>query len=153
MAAALFAYLPLFASCVALCLGMTLLLVTRLPELLTPELKVRLLQIAAFAGIAFLLCTAQWIFVILLIGFVSGWYGESYQRWLAEPSRRSLDLAAFLLLAGGVFGLVDTLGWLDAAPHSLGRWLRHPVLSLGLILLVLVALVRSAIKHLRKSAK
>ena len=146
MALALLSYLPLFASCLALCLGLTLLLVTRIPELLTPELKIKLLQIAAFFGIAFLLCTAQWIFALVLLGFVSGWYGRSYQRWLAEPSRRSLDEAAFYLLAGGVFGLVDTLGWLDAAFHTLSHLLRHPVLSVGLILLVLLALARSALR-------
>ncbi len=146
MAVFLLAYLPLFASCVALCLGLTLLLVTRLPELLTAELKVRLLQIAAFFGIAFLLATAQWIFALVLTGFVSGWYARSYQRWLAEPSRRSLDEASYLLLAGGVLGLVDSLGWLDAVLHALGRWLSHPVLSVGLILLVLILLVCAVVR-------
>lgn len=149
---AVFLYLPLFASCLALCLGLTLLLITRLPELLTAELKVRLLQIAAFAGIAFLLCTAQWIFAIVLIGFVSGWYGRGYQRWLAEPSRRSLDQASLYLLGGGVFGLVDSLGWLDTIFHALGRLLRHPVLSVGLVVLVLIALVREAIKKSGEAA-
>ncbi|MDR3763367.1 MAG: hypothetical protein P4M01_04655 [Acidobacteriota bacterium] len=149
---AVFFYLPLFASCVALCLGLTLLLITRLPELLTAELKVRLLQIAAFTGIAFLLCTAQWIFALVLIGFVSGWYGRSYQHWLGETSRRSLDQASAYLLAGGIFGLVDSLGWLDAVFHALGRLLRHPVLSVGLVVLVLIALVREAIKKSGETA-
>lgn len=68
MATPVFTYILLFASCLALCLGLTLLLVTRIPDLLTPELKVRLLQIAAFFGIAFLLCTRS---------------GSSRSRWLA----------------------------------------------------------------------
>jgi hypothetical protein len=140
------AYAALFVSCLALCLGLTLLLITRLPELLTPELKVRLLQIAAFYGVAFLICTAQWIFALVLIGFVSGWYG-GYRRWLAGASRHSLDDASFLLLGGGVFGILDALGWLNRFFGVLGRWFAHPTLSVGLIVIALIVAARWAVRR------
>jgi hypothetical protein len=145
MMPSLLAYTALFVSCLALCLGLTLLLITRLPELLTPELKVRLLQIAAFYGIAFLICTAQWIFALLLIGFVSGWYGV-YRRWIAEPSRLSLDEASFLLIGGGVFGILDALGWLNRFFGVTGRWLSHPTLSVGLIVIVMILAAKTALR-------
>jgi hypothetical protein len=144
MIPSLLAYAALFVSCLALCLGLTLLLITRLPDLLTPEVKVRLLQIAAFYGIGFLICTGQWIFALLLIGFV--WIGGSYRRWLAEPSRRSLDEASLLLLGGGVCGILDATGWTDRPFGLLGCWLSHPTLSVGLIVLLLIVLVRWALR-------
>lgn len=136
-------YIPIFASCLALCLGLTLLLVGGIPDLLTAELRVRLLQLSTFTGVFCLLCTAQWIYALCLVVFV---FSKAYRAWLARPTNHSLNQATVYLMAGGGFGLVDLLGWLDFAFGWLKRWLAHPVLAVGLILLLLIVLVMAALR-------
>ena len=131
-------YVPLWASCLLICFGLTLMMVVWIPELLTPHLRVVLLRVSCFAGLFFLLSTGQWIYALVLIGFMFDKFDHSYRRWLDEPTNKSLREAYRWLLLGGCFGVIDALHWLPAVFRPAMRVLSHPVLSIGLTVAVLV---------------
>jgi hypothetical protein len=126
-------YVPLWASCLLICLSLTLMLVVRIPELLTPQIRVVLLRVCCYAGLLFLLCTGQWIYALVLIGFMFDKFDHAYRRWLEEPTDKSLREAYLWLLLGGCLGVVEALGRLPAIFRPVMRVLNHPVLSIGLI--------------------
>ncbi len=131
-------YVPLWASCLLMCFSLTLIMVVRIPELLTPHLRVVLLGVSSYAGLFFLLCTGQWIYALVLIGLMFDKFNHSYRRWLEEPSDKSLREAYRWLLLGGCFGVIDALHWIPAVFRPVMRLLSHPALSIGLIVTALV---------------
>lgn len=142
-------YIPLWASCLLISFSLTLMLVVWIPELLTPHLRVILLRVSCFAGLFFLLCTRQWIYALVLIGFMFDKYDHLYRRWLEEPTNKSLREAYRWLLLGGCCGVIDALGWSPAVFRPLMRVLSHPVLSSGLIVAALVVVCWRALANRR----
>jgi hypothetical protein len=130
-------YVPLWASCLLICLSLTLMLVVRIPELPTPQIRVVLLRVCCYAGLLFLLCTGQWIYALVLVGFMFDKFDHTYHRWLEEPTDKSLREAYRWLLLGGCLGVIEALDWLPAIFRPVMRVLSHPVLSIGLIVAVL----------------
>jgi hypothetical protein len=119
-------YVPLWASCLLICFSLTLMLVVRIPELLTPQLRVVLLRICCYAGLVFLFCTAQWIYAFLLVGFMFDKFDHAYRRWLEEPTDKSVREAYRWLLLGGCLGVVEALDWLPAIFRPVMRVLSPP---------------------------
>jgi hypothetical protein len=138
-------YVPLWASCLLICFGLTLMLVVRIPELLTPQLRVPLLRVCCYAGLVFLLCTGQWIYALVLIGFMFDKFDHAYRRWLEEPTDKSLREAYRWLLLGGCLGVIEALDLLPAIFRPVMRVLSHPVLSIGLIVAVLAVICWRAV--------
>jgi hypothetical protein len=130
-------YVPLWASCLLICFSLTLMLVVRIPELVTPQQRVVLLRTCCYTGLVFLLCTAQWIYAFLLVGFMFDKFDHAYRRWLEEPTDKSLREAYRWLLLGGCLGVIEALDWLPAIFRPVMRVLSHPILSVGLIVAVL----------------
>ncbi len=141
MISTLLIYIPLWASCLLICFGLTLMMVIRLmPELLTPEVRIKLLLMSCYAGLFFLLCTLQWIYALALVAFMFDKFGGSFRRWLEEPTDKSLRSACGWLLVGGILGVFESLDWFGKLLHPLGKVLSHPVISIGLTLGVLIVL-------------
>ena len=68
---------------------------------------------SCYAGGFFLLCMQQWIYALILTGFMFDLYGNSYSSWLDEPIGESLGSASgWLILCG--FRLPDILRWSPA---------------------------------------
>jgi hypothetical protein len=132
-------YLPLWASCLLICYSLTLLLVTQLPELLTPPLRVLLLRIATWLMLFFLLCFGQWLYAICDIVFI---WRPGYRSFLQDSTGRSLRQAWLTGLLLGLFGVTDSLGWLGLL---FSRIFRHPAVSVGAIVAVLVAIAWGAL--------
>jgi hypothetical protein len=141
-------YAPLWASCLAVCLGLTLMMVVRVPELVTPPLRVILVRVSSYAELFFLLCMGQWIYLLLLIALMLGAFGGSFRRWSEEPTGLSLRQAYWALLLAGCLGLADALNWF---PVFL-RFLSHPIVSVGLTVLVLAAFCRFALAGARRGS-
>jgi hypothetical protein len=130
-------YAALWASCLLLCLGLTLKLVAPFSEILTSQSRVVLLRVTCYAGLFFLLCMQQWIYALILTGFMFDLYGNSYSSWADEPIGESLGSASGWLLLCGFLGLLDILRWSPTILRPLTHVLVHPVTSVGLLLGVL----------------
>ncbi len=144
-------YIPLWASCMTICLGATLLLVLRLSKSLTNEMQVLLLRLACYAGLVFLLCTGQWIYAFFLLGFMLDKHDTRFRMWLHEPSEKSLRTAYLLLLLSGCLGLVDALDLYPVLLRPLAFGLRYPAVSIGLIVAMLVVFCWSGFVSARGS--
>ena len=130
-------YVPLWASCLLICLGLTLTMVIQLSELLTPQLRVFLLRVCCYAGLFFLLCTQQWIYALVLAGFMFYRHDTLFRTWLEEPTDKSLRFACGCLILAGFLGVLDALDWFPETLRPFVRGLSHPVISIGIILTVL----------------
>ena len=71
-----------------ICLGLMLMLAVRFSASLTPQTRVILLQVSCFIGLFFLLCTQQWIYALILAGYMWDLYDHSFARWLEQPADR-----------------------------------------------------------------
>ncbi|HEX8926846.1 MAG TPA: hypothetical protein VF786_13695, partial [Terriglobales bacterium] len=103
-----------------------------------PEIRVMLLRSACYAGLFFLLCTGQWIYAFLLLGFMFDKRDTRFREWLHEPTGKSLRVAYGLLFLGGCLGLLDALDLYPVILRPFAFGLGHPAVSIGLIVAVLV---------------
>ncbi len=142
-------YIQLWTACLLICLGLTLMLILRVPEGVTAQSRAILLRVCCVAGVVFLLCAAEWIYAVCLVAFM---YTKLFRNWLIDPTDRALRAACWWLLLGGCLGLVDALNWLPVIVRSSLRPLKHPTLSIGLILGVLAVLAWNGLKRRRTTA-
>lgn len=133
-------YLPLWASCMALCLGLTLILAIHVSGSAIAEARSVLFRAACCFGIAFLFITQQWVFAAaLLIAMCSA----AFRKQVNDPTDRALQEASVWLVVGGVLGFLDVLFPASRFPLS------HPALSIGLTLWTIAMVGRRAIGRSR----
>lgn len=143
-------YLPLWASCLMICLGSTLMIVVPFSVGITSQSRAALLRVSCYAGLFFLLCTGQWVYALFLIGFIFDRYDHAFQRWLGESGDKPLRSAAGWLILGGCLGLIDALNWLPVFLRPLTHALSHPAITVGTMIAVLVAFSWSAIANAKR---
>ncbi len=130
-------YVPLWASCLLICLGLTLMLVVQFSELLTDHLRIVLLRVCCYAELLFLLCTWQWVYALVLAGFMFDKHDNAFRRWLDDATGKSLRFACGFLILSGCLGVFDALDWFPVILRPLVRGLRHPAISVGILLAAL----------------